>query len=83
MILAVQSKMILSHIKFFRWCLKMFQLDIYEQIALSEKQVIDESAKFDMLLKVKRGSKEEKFKVEVHKNNEGSFHLNQMQPHES
>jgi hypothetical protein len=45
--------------------------------------VVDESAKFDMVLKVKRGSKEEKFKVEVHKNNEGSFHLNQMEPHES
>ena len=40
--------------------------------------MIDESAKFDILLTVKRGSKEEKFKVEV---NEGSFHLNQMEPH--
>lgn len=34
------------------------------------------SAKFDMLLKVKRGEKEEKFKVEVHRNTEGGFQLN-------
>ncbi|KAJ8761583.1 hypothetical protein K2173_004359 [Erythroxylum novogranatense] len=43
--------------------------------------VVDDLAKFNMLLKVKRGSNEEKFKVEVHKNNKGSFHLNQMESH--
>lgn len=42
-------------------------------------QVIDDFAKFNLLLKVKRGEKEEKFKVEVHKNNEGALHLNQME----
>jgi hypothetical protein len=42
-------------------------------------QVNDDVAKFNLLLKVKRGEKEEKFKVEVHKNNEGSFRLNQME----
>lgn len=42
-------------------------------------QVVEDFAKFDMLLKLKRGSKEEKFKAEVHKNIEGTFHLNQMQ----
>lgn len=42
------------------------------------EQVIETSAKFDMLLKLKRGEKEEKFKVEVHRNNEGGFHLNKM-----
>jgi len=31
-------------------------------------QVIDDFAKFNLLLKVKRGDKEEKLKVEVHKN---------------
>lgn len=36
-----------------------------------------------MLLKLKRGSKEEKFKVEVHKNVEGTFHLNQMRQEHS
>ncbi|XP_039136454.1 cysteine proteinase inhibitor 12-like [Dioscorea cayenensis subsp. rotundata] len=45
----------------------------------AKAEVIEDSAKFDMLLKLKRGSKEEKFKVEVHKNLEGTFHLNQMQ----
>lgn len=43
-------------------------------------QVVENSAKFDMLLKMKRGEKEEKFKVEVHKNHEGTLHLNQMVP---
>ena len=42
-------------------------------------EVIEEVAKFDLLLKVKRGNKEEKFKVEVHKNVEGIFHLNMME----
>lgn len=41
--------------------------------------MIEEHAKFNMLLKLKRGDKEEKFKVEVHKNNEGTFKLNQME----
>lgn len=42
-------------------------------------QVIDDVAKFDLLLKLKRGEKQEKFKVQVHKNNEGSFHLNHVE----
>lgn len=41
-------------------------------------ELVETSAKFDMLLKVKRGGKEEKFKVEVHRNSEGGFHLNKM-----
>lgn len=40
--------------------------------------MIDETAKFDMLLKVKRGNKVEEFKVEVDKNLEGNFLLRQM-----
>lgn len=47
-------------------------------LIINLKQVIEDAAKFDLLLKLKRGSKEEKFKVEVHKNNEGNFLLNQM-----
>ncbi|KAF9688813.1 hypothetical protein SADUNF_Sadunf01G0027100 [Salix dunnii] len=43
--------------------------------------VEDDSAKFDLLLKVKRGSAEEKLKVVVHKNSEGTYHLNRMEPH--
>ncbi|PQQ12949.1 cysteine proteinase inhibitor 12 [Prunus yedoensis var. nudiflora] len=45
----------------------------------AKAEVIEEHAKFNMLLKLKRGDKEEKFKVEVHKNNEGAFKLNQME----
>ena len=44
-------------------------------------QVIEESARFDILLKVSRGDKEEKLKVEVHKSDEGAFKLNHMAPH--
>ncbi|XXG50568.1 hypothetical protein AAC387_Pa02g4555 [Persea americana] len=46
---------------------------------LALSKVIEDFAKFDMLLKLKRGSKEAKFKVEVHNNIEGTFHLNQME----
>ena len=50
-------------------------------IILVNEQVEDDSAKFDMLLKVKRGSAEEKLKVVVHKSSEGNYHLNRMEPH--
>ncbi|KAF3790087.1 Cysteine proteinase inhibitor 12 [Nymphaea thermarum] len=42
-------------------------------------EIIEELAKLDMLLKMKRGNKEENFRVEVHKNVEGSYFLNHMQ----
>ena len=41
--------------------------------------MIEDHVKFDMLLKVRRGSKKENYKVEVHKNVEGTFHLNQLE----
>ena len=41
--------------------------------------MIEDHAKFNMLLKLKRGDKEEKYNVEVHKNNEGAYNLNQME----
>jgi len=44
-------------------------------------QVTGEAAKYNMLLKLKRGEKEEKFKVEVHKNHEGALHLNHAEQH--
>jgi hypothetical protein len=49
------------------------------EVVDAKAEVNDDVAKFNLLLKVKRGEKEEKFKVEVHKNNEGSFRLNQME----
>ncbi|KAL0304575.1 UNVERIFIED_CONTAM: Cysteine proteinase inhibitor 12 [Sesamum radiatum] len=49
------------------------------EVVHANAEVVDTSAKFDMLLKVKRGGKEEKYKVEVHKNTEGgSFDLKKM-----
>ncbi|KZV34987.1 cysteine protein inhibitor [Dorcoceras hygrometricum] len=53
------------------------------EIVHANAEVVDASAKFDMLLKVNRGGKEEKFKVEVHRNSEGKFQLNQMESHHS
>ncbi|KAJ6694827.1 CYSTEINE PROTEINASE INHIBITOR 6 [Salix koriyanagi] len=52
-----------------------------QEVVHANAEVEDESARFDMLLRVKRGSTEEKFKVLVHKNHEGNYHLNQMEPH--
>ncbi|KAF5176295.1 Cysteine proteinase inhibitor [Thalictrum thalictroides] len=49
------------------------------EILHAKAEMVDEYTKFDMLLKMKRGSKEEKYKVEVHKNIEGTFNLNQME----
>lgn len=46
---------------------------------LELNEVIENFVKLDLLLKVKRGIKEEKFKVEVHRNIEGNYYLNQME----
>nr|GMD56594.1 cysteine proteinase inhibitor 6 [Ipomoea batatas] len=51
-----------------------------QEIVHANAEVIDDSAKVHMLIKTKRGEKEEKFSVEVHKNNEGAFFLNHMAP---
>lgn len=67
-----------------RWAFRIWPSVHHHQLMDMDKtellQVVENSAKFDMLLKVKRGEKEEKFKVEVHKNHEGGLHLNQMVP---
>ncbi|KAF8009976.1 hypothetical protein BT93_J0835 [Corymbia citriodora subsp. variegata] len=60
----------------------LFPYELHE-IVHAKAEVAEDSAKFDMLLKVKRGDKEEKFKVEVHKNHEGILKLNQMAPEQS
>ncbi|KAL1802680.1 hypothetical protein ACET3Z_031327 [Daucus carota] len=52
-----------------------------QEIVHANVEVIEESARFDILLKVSRGDKEEKLKVEVHKSDEGAFKLNHMAPH--
>jgi len=48
------------------------------EILLAKVKAIENYTKFDMLLKVKRGTKEEKFKVIVNKSIEGKFFVNQM-----
>ncbi|CAM8963915.1 hypothetical protein QQ045_004497 [Rhodiola kirilowii] len=55
---------------------------VLQEIVHAKAEVNEGVAKFDMLLHVKRGNSEEKFKVLVHKNDEGSFHLNHMEPHQ-
>jgi hypothetical protein len=45
--------------------------------------VIEDMAKFHMLLKLKRGNKEEKYHAEVHKSVEGNYVLNQMHHEEN
>ncbi|XP_051138064.1 cysteine proteinase inhibitor 12 isoform X2 [Andrographis paniculata] len=49
------------------------------EVVNANAEVVEMATKFDMLLKVKRGGKEEMFKVEVHRDSEGSFQLNKME----
>ncbi|XP_060204121.1 cysteine proteinase inhibitor 6-like [Lycium barbarum] len=51
-----------------------------KEIVHANAEVADDSAKLHMLIKTSRGGKEEKFKVQVHHNNDGAFHLNHMEP---
>lgn len=53
------------------------------EISNANAEVTDESAKVNMQLKLKRGDREEKFKVEVHKDDQGAFQLKQMEPDHS
>ncbi|KAH0904808.1 hypothetical protein HID58_044311 [Brassica napus] len=52
-----------------------------QEVVHANAEVSGEAAKYNMVLKLKRGEKEEKFKVEVHKNHEGVLHLNHMEQH--
>jgi len=52
--------------------------ELYE-VSDAKAEVNDDVSKFDLLLKLKRGEKQEKFKVVVHKNNEGTFQLNHLE----
>ncbi|KAE8689549.1 Cysteine proteinase inhibitor 6 [Hibiscus syriacus] len=54
-----------------------------KEIVHANAEVAEDFAKLEMLLKVKRGDKEEKFKVGVHHQSEGTFHLNSMEPDHS
>nr|CAB3472796.1 unnamed protein product [Digitaria exilis] len=54
----------------------------WREVPVEDPVVVEDFAKFDILMKLKRGSKEEKIKAEVHKNLEGAFMLNHHQPAE-
>lgn len=41
-------------------------------------QTVEGSAKYDILVKLKRNDKEEKYKANVHKDNDGKFHVNNL-----
>jgi len=58
----------------------LFPYELLE-VVHAKAEVTGEAAKYNMLLKLKRGEKEEKFKVEVHKNHEGALHLNHAEQH--
>ncbi|XP_027103415.1 cysteine proteinase inhibitor 6-like [Coffea arabica] len=60
----------------------LFAYELLE-ILHANAEVAEESARFDLHLKVRRGGREEKFKVEVNRNSEGYFHLNHMEPLQS
>ncbi|KAF3320146.1 Cysteine proteinase inhibitor 12 [Carex littledalei] len=49
----------------------------------AKAEVIEDTAKFHMLLKLKRGNKEEKFHAEVHKSVEGTYVLHQVHQEEN
>ncbi|KAL5546792.1 hypothetical protein UlMin_006479 [Ulmus minor] len=58
----------------------LFSYELLE-ILLAKAKVIEDYVKFELVLKVKRGIMEEKFRVEVNRNIEGRFYLNQMEPY--
>jgi len=49
-----------------------------QEVVHAKAETAEGIAKYDILLKLKRNDKEEKFKANVHKDNEGVFHVNHM-----
>uniref|UniRef100_A0A7N2M3I5 Cystatin domain-containing protein n=1 Tax=Quercus lobata TaxID=97700 RepID=A0A7N2M3I5_QUELO len=49
------------------------------EVLLAKAKVIEDYARFELLVKLRRGIKEEKFRVEVNKYIEGKFFLNQFE----
>lgn len=50
-----------------------------QEIVHAKAEVVGETANLHLLLKVKRGNKEEKFNAQVHKDNEGTFKVNKWE----
>ncbi|KAI3495537.1 hypothetical protein L1887_37879 [Cichorium endivia] len=55
----------------------LFPYELQEVVHV-KAETVDGSAKYDLLLRVKRSDKEEKFKANVHKDKDGIFHVNNM-----
>nr|AKB91190.1 cysteine-proteinase inhibitor 1 [Theobroma cacao] len=53
----------------------LFPYELLE-ILLAKMKVVEDYIQFDLLLKLRRGNKEENFKVEITKNKEGKFVMN-------
>ncbi|XP_057520244.1 cysteine proteinase inhibitor 6 isoform X2 [Amaranthus tricolor] len=49
-----------------------------QEIAHAKAEIEEDTAKFNLQLKVKRGNKDESFNVEVHKSSDGNYNLNKM-----
>ncbi|KAI3800706.1 hypothetical protein L1987_28800 [Smallanthus sonchifolius] len=49
-----------------------------QEVVHAKAETTEGFAKYDILLKLKRNDKEEKFKANVHKDKEGVFHVNNM-----
>ncbi|KAI3741520.1 hypothetical protein L1987_59194 [Smallanthus sonchifolius] len=49
-----------------------------QEVVHAKAETAEGFAKYDILLKLKRNDKEEKFKANVHKDKEGVFHVNNM-----
>ncbi|KAA3478372.1 cysteine proteinase inhibitor 12-like [Gossypium australe] len=54
-----------------------------KEILHANAEVVEDLTKLEMVLKVKRGDKEEKLTVEVHHLSHATFHLNRIEPHHS
>ncbi|XP_023758142.1 cysteine proteinase inhibitor 6 isoform X2 [Lactuca sativa] len=55
----------------------LFPYELQEVVHV-KAETVDGTAKYDLVLKVKRSDKEEKFKANVHKDKDGNFHVNNM-----
>ncbi|GKB04870.1 cysteine proteinase inhibitor 12 [Tanacetum coccineum] len=49
-----------------------------QEVVHAKAETVEGSAKYDILVKLKRNDKEEKYKANVHKDNDGKFHVNNM-----
>ncbi|OIS97424.1 PREDICTED: cysteine proteinase inhibitor 6 [Nicotiana attenuata] len=57
--------------------------ELQEVVHANAEVIGEDNMKLHMLIKTSRGGKLEKFKVQVHHNNEGAFQLNHMEPDHS